>query len=104
MTVLRKGNERYTGPVCYIDRDWVEVRRSRWPWGKPRVVRTLIGGWHYGTTVTKRHGEMPDPRLRLHLNDTDPGDPFYELARDGHQSWLEKHGPGNIVHLEPRGE
>lgn len=80
-----KKQGRYTGPVCYVPFD------HKGPDGKD-----LRGGWHYSTRVHSKLGEIPD--APLHLN-TDGGEPFYEHAEKHHQSWLEKHGPGNVVQI-----
>lgn len=78
---------RYTGPVCWVPEQGIDIPA---PGGR---VKHLDGGWHYSTHVVHDH-ELP--HRKLHLNDDDPGDVFYEFARNGHKSWLDKHGPGNV--------
>lgn len=58
-------------------------------------------GWHYSTRIDENGHEVPD--RRLHLNDAAPDerDWFYEYAEDHHQSWLDKHGLGNRVSVQP---
>ena len=101
---------RYDGPVCYVSPDTTcEVpdtgRRLFGRFRKPKI-RVLEGGWHYSVeTVDTRDGPRDLPGRRLHLNDTNPDELFYEYADDSHRSWHEKH-PGRIVQLQglPEGE
>lgn len=106
--------ERYTGPVCWVCADEYAEQHSRLPLVKPRIVKIREAGWHYSTRIVEekivrrdpvtgaktvalvRH-EIPD--RKLHLDDTDPADPFYELAEPHHLSWAAKKGPGNPVQL-----
>lgn len=98
---------RYEGPVCWCPHDEyaVVVRRpnriGRLLGRKPveQTERVWEGGWHYSTRVDERGFEVPD--RRLHLNDADPSDVFYEYAKPGDLSWVEKHGVGNLVVAGP---
>ncbi len=71
----------YEGPVCFVTFDHAG----------------LEAGWHYSTKLTKA-GEVPD--RKLHLNDSDPKDQFYEYAEKHHISWVQKHGVGRAVELK----
>lgn len=111
---------RYTGPVCWVCQDEYAEQHSRIPGVKPRIVKIREAGWHYSTRIVTEKVRRTDPVThartvetishevpdrKLHLNDTDPADLFYELADESHLSWLEKHGLGTIVGLEglPKG-
>ncbi len=86
MRLRRRRRGRYDGPVCY------SPHLQTGPDGTQ-----LLAGWHYSTRQW-RGMEIPD--RRLHLNDDDPDNLFYEYAADdGHRSWVEKHGVGNVVQL-----
>lgn len=82
---LRRRRGRHDGPVCF------SPHQQTGPDGK-----LLLAGWHYSTRIW-RGAEIPD--RRLHLNDDDPDNVFYEYADDEHRSWTEKHGPGTVVQL-----
>jgi hypothetical protein len=83
---LYKRSGVYTGPRC-----WVPYNM------RGQDGKELIGGWHYSTRQWKGL-EVAD--RRLHLNDADPANPFYEYAGKGHESWVTKHGTGRLVKLE----
>lgn len=79
----------YTGP-----RVWIPYNHDG-PDGK-----LLKGGWHYSVRQTRRWGEIPDQPLHLNDSATSEADWFYEYAQKGHESWVQKHGTGNIVVLQ----
>lgn len=106
----------YTGARCWVAQD--EYAQN--PDGS--YIKILEAGWHYSTRfVTVKHrievqaveGEAPEvrewveqqevPDRKLHLNDTERDEEnwFYEFADDTHRSWLEKHGPGRAIPLQP---
>lgn len=87
--------DRYTGPVVYACFDHYEKK----PWFMGGGMRQVhFAGWHYSTRINRHGVEMLDKKL--HLNDDNPDDMFYEVATGDHKSWLEKHGVGRIVNLE----
>lgn len=82
-------------PRCYVPRDeFRQLPDGSWE-------QAWEGGWHYSTRVDENGNEIPD--RKLHLNDSAQfeSDWYYELAEEHHQSWLSKHGVGNLVPIHP---
>lgn len=76
--MLRRPKGVYEGPVCYV------------PWNQGK----LKGGWHYSTRINRQGHEVPHRRLYHNPEG------YYEYAKRGHLSYLERHGQGKIVHME----